>query len=66
MSIKFIASIILCFAVALSASDSFAEKIHLKDGQVLEAEIVERGQHYIVTKTGKSHKKYYLSQIDHR
>lgn len=62
---KFIAPLAVCAAIVLSASQSFAEKIHLKDGSVINEKIIERGSYYIITMTGKKPKKYFMSQIDY-
>jgi len=62
---KIIVPVAVCAVLVLLTSQSFAAKIHLKDGKVVDAKIIERGSYYVVTMTGKKMTKYFLSQIDY-
>ena len=61
---KFIITVAVCVFMVLASSQSFAEKIHLKDGRIIDEKIVERGSYYIITMMGKKPSKFFLSQID--
>jgi len=65
MKLEFIITVSVYTAFALFTSSSFAETIYLKDGTVINAKIVQRDEHSIITMTGKNPKKYYMSQIEY-
>lgn len=65
MKVNFFVPVAICVAVVLLASQGFSETIHLKDGRVINEEIVERGSYYIITMTGKKPTKYFMSQIEY-
>jgi len=62
---KFIVPYAVCAAIVLLTSQSFAEKIHFKDGNVINEKIIERGSYYIITMTDRKPKKYFMSQINY-
>jgi len=50
--------------VVMACTFSYAEKVYLKDGSVVQGQIIEKGSYYIVIKQGKYPRKYFNGQID--
>ncbi|MBF0522767.1 MAG: DUF2059 domain-containing protein [Candidatus Omnitrophica bacterium] len=54
-------AVIFCF---LMSTLSYAAKIHLKGGNVVEGQILSKTSYYVVVQVGPIPQKYYMAQID--